>query len=193
MNNAFCGWLLAGKTWVRRPARGSAETLAMFQGSHVGLSRVWILSVRGANCSRKNRSEFVVFFEGFKYRSVAFVLVPLLSCGRRDFRGVGVVICKRWRRFRLRCKRSHVFCADVDVLLLSGKAGDGRLQFATSFFNVQLSGGANDCSDTNLFGTHAVKRIPGCFLGIELEGSRAFFHSKHSVCSCNSRVWRSRT
>ena len=60
--------------------------------------------------------------------------------------------------------RSHFFCADVDVLLWSGRAGDDRLQFGTSFLNVQLSDGANDISDTNLFGTHAVKRNPGCFL-----------------------------
>ena len=167
------------KTWVRRPANGSAETLAMFQGSDVGLLRVWILSVRGANCSNEDRSEFVVFSEGFKLKSVAFVLVRLLSCVRKDFCGVGAVMCKRWRRFKLRCKRSQFFCADVDVLLLSERAGDDRLQFGTSFLNVQLSDGANDVSDTNLLGTHAVKRNPGSFLEIEHEGSRALCHSKH--------------
>ena len=102
-------------------------------------------------------------------------LIPLLSCVRKDFRGVGVVMCKPWRRFRLRCKRSYFFYADVDVLLLSGRAGDDRLQFGTSFLNVQPSGGANDISDTN--GIHAGKRIPDCFLGIQLEGSRALFQS----------------
>ena len=43
--------------WKCRDARNVA-------GSHVNLSRVWILSVRGANCSRENRSEFVVFLKG---------------------------------------------------------------------------------------------------------------------------------
>ena len=62
-------------------------------GSDVGLLRVWILSVRGANCSTEDRSEFVVFSEGFKLKSVAFVLaplIPLLFCMRKDFRGLGV-------------------------------------------------------------------------------------------------------
>ena len=98
---------------MRRPANGSAETLAMFHRSHVGLSRVWILSMCGANRSEKDRREFVVFSEGFKLKSVAFVLaplIPLLSCMRKDF-------CVCWRSDVQTLEKVQTAVQEITILL----------------------------------------------------------------------------
>ena len=102
--------LLAVKTWVRHPANGSAETFAMFQGSDVGLLRVWILSVRGANCSNEDRSVFFVFFRGVQVQDRCVCLgSPAL------LRAQGFLCC--WRGEMQTLEKVQIAVQEITFLL----------------------------------------------------------------------------